>query len=105
MSVGIQSVIVGILACFVVPVVISAVVTMLICRYRTDDGKRVSVGTMLVGTLSVPVLYAILGMLFGSDAAWTFIVSGLLTIVSFLSAGAVVLYYRKRSKGNEKRVA
>jgi hypothetical protein len=105
MSVDIQSVIIGILTCFVVPVVISTVVTVLICQYRTDDRKHVSVGTVLVGTVSVPVLYAVLGTFFGSDEAWTFILSGLLTIICFLPAGAVVLYYRKRSKRNEKPVA
>ncbi len=114
MSVDTQNLIVGILLGFVVPMVAATLVTALICHYRIARKKRVSAGTVFVGSVSFPAIFAIGGTLLDADfwstrnkgpgVVGVLIILGLVTIISFLPAGAVVRYYQKRSKSNETPV-
>jgi MFS family permease len=114
MSVETQNLIIGILLGFGVPMAAATLVTALICRYRIARKKRISAGTVLVGAVSLPVIFAIGGTLLDADfwstrnkgpgVVGVLIILGLVTIISFLPAGAVVRYYQKRSKKNETPV-
>jgi hypothetical protein len=96
---------------FAVPMVLSIPLTVLLCRFRTSRGKRVSGGTVLAGALIVPVLGALAGTCLDADFWSTrnkgpgflvmLMILGLVTITSFLTAGGVVHYYQKRSKRDE----
>jgi hypothetical protein len=100
---------------FGIPMLVSIPVTVILCRFRIARHKRVSGGTVLAGAMTVPVLFALLGTCFDPDFWSTrnkgpglivmLIILGLVTITSFLPAGAVVRYYQKRSKRDETPVA
>jgi cytochrome c biogenesis protein CcdA len=114
MSIDTQNFIIGISVCFVAPMVVSAFVAALICRYRIAKKRRVSAGTVFVGAVSLPLVYLILGTLFesgfwstrdkGPGAFVILVFFGLITAICFLPAGGVVLYYQRRSKKNEPTV-
>jgi hypothetical protein len=109
-----QNLIIGIFLGFVVPMATAALVADFICHYRIARKKRVSAGTAFVGAVSLPVIFAIGGTLLDADfwstrnkgpgVAGMLIIFCLVTIISFLPAGAVVRYYQKRSKRNETPV-
>jgi hypothetical protein len=93
--------------------------TTLVCRYRTARKKRISYGTLLVSPLiaNVIVFITLGGLIFG----WQFFAPNFwigngaigaalpviifITILCILPALGVVVYYQKRRKKDEKRVA
>ncbi len=90
-------------------------VTVVLCRVRLSRKKRVSIGTLFAGASSVPLLGIILGTCVDPTGFWStrdkgpgvfgiLILAALFVVVCSLPAGAVVVYYQRRSKRDEKQV-
>src|SRR5229473_1259615 len=97
---------------FGVPVLVTIVVTVVLCRVRLARKKRVSVGTLFTGALSVPVIAMIVGTCFDPLDFWTshnkgpgafgiLTLAALITVVCALPAGVVVAYYQRQRKRDE----
>jgi O-antigen ligase len=101
---------------FSIPMLMTFVVTVVLCRIQVARKKRVSVGTMFAGALSVPLIAIILATCFDPVGFWSTRDKGpgtrgilglaaFITILCALPAGVVVAFYRKRSKRDEKEMA
>ena len=112
MSVEVQNAIIefGLLAALML---VTAVVTAILCRRRLARHKSVSYVTIFTGAAVVPLLLAVLSTLIEPDVWWSrehksstqmFLASlGFLGLVCTLPALGVVLRFKRRSRKDETK--
>src|SRR5947209_10209986 len=99
---------IGISHYFGVPMVVTALITVTLCQYRVACKKPVSAGTVFVAAASMPIIFAIVTLLFFPDAWSTankgpgplliLMLLGFVTVISFLPAGIIVALYQRPKK-------
>jgi hypothetical protein len=104
----------GIVLFFLLPMLATIPVAGMICRIRVAHQKRVSYGTMFASACCVPLVLALAVSCISPDI-WSregknvpelwLVMLAFLVAMCVLPALFVVLYYQRRSKKDETRVA
>ncbi len=105
----------GIILCFLFPMLATIPVAGMICRIRLARKKRISYGTLFISACCIPLLIAFIATCIQPDIWWSyehksspedyFMMLVFIAAMCVLPALFVVVYYQRRSKRDEKPVA
>lgn len=100
---------------FCIPMAATVPIAVLICRYRVARRRRISYGTMLAAAACIPLFLAVIATCLQPDIWWTRedknvpdvwpVMLFFMAAMCLLPSLFVVVYYQRRSRSDETRVA